>query len=407
MKTNDKNREVIQIAKVILKENIKARIKNGHPWIYENEIEKVVGSYGNGDIVDVFYHSMDFLGKGYINDHSKIRVRLLTRKNLKIDKEFFVKKLTKILSLKRKFIKNTEGFRVVFSESDGLPGLIVDKFNDYLVIQIGSLGMERLKSTLISALVEVLSPKGIYEKSDYAAREREGLEKFRGWIYKNGPELIKFKMNGLTFYADTLGQKTGFFLDQRDNVKLIQDFVEDKEVLDVFSYTGNFANHSLKYGAKYVTLVDYSERALDIADMTLKENGFKGKYKLINANAFEFLRKLHKENEKLFDVIILDPPAFAKSFSDKKRAYRGYKEINLRAMKLLKENSTLITASCSRVVTEQDFLMVLYDAASDSKKKIQILRRGNQPPDHSPTLNIFETFYLKFFILNVENIKNS
>ncbi len=396
---------MIQIAKVILKENIKSRIKNGHPWIYENEIEKVEGEYESGDIVDVFYHSMDFLGKGYINNNSRIRVRLLTRKNIKIDKEFFVEKLKKILSIKSKLVKDTEGFRVVFSEADGLPGFVVDKFGEYLVIQIGSLGMEKLKPFLIDALVEVLSPKGIFEKSDYAAREREGLEKFRGWIYKNGPELIEFRMNGLVFYADTLGQKTGFFLDQRENVRLIKDFVGGKEVLDVFSYTGSFAAHSLKYGARHVILVDYSKRALDVANMILKKNGFDGKYELINANAFDFLRKLYKEGEKLFEVIILDPPAFAKSFEDRRRAYRGYKEINLRAMKLLKEGGTLVTASCSRVVTEQDFLIVLYDAASDAKKKIQILKRGNQPPDHAPTLNIFESFYLKFFIFNVDSEK--
>jgi len=397
---------VIQIAKVVLKENLKSRVKNGHPWIYENEIEKVEGEYKNGDIVDVFYHSMDFLGKGYINNNSRIRVRLLTRKNMKIDKEFFAEKLKKILSIKRKLVKDTEAFRVVFSEADGLPGLVVDKFGEYLVIQIGSLGMERLKPILIDALIEVLSPRGIYEKSDYAAREREGLEKFRGWIYKIGPELIEFEMNGLTFYADTLGQKTGFFLDQRENVKLIKDFVERKEVLDIFSYTGNFATHSLKYGAKRVILVDYSKRALEVANLTLRKNGFKGKYDLINANAFDFLRKLYKEGNKLFDVIILDPPAFARSFEGRRRAYRGYKEVNLRAMKLLKEGGTLITASCSRVVTEQDFLTVLYDAASDAKKKIQLLRRGNQPPDHAPTLNIFESFYLKFFIFNIDNVRN-
>ena len=394
------------MAKVILKANIKNRIKNGHPWIYENEIERVEGNYEDGDIVDIFYHSLDFLGKGYINSKSKIRVRLLTRKNLKIDKEFFTNKLKKILSIKRKLVKDTEGFRVVFSESDGLPGLIVDKFGDYLIVQIGSLGMEKLKKYIIDALVEVLSPKGIYEKSDYAAREREGLKVFRGWIYKNGPELIEFKMNGLTFYADTLGQKTGFFLDQRENVQLIKDFAENKEILDVFSYTGNFSVHALKYGAKHTILVDYSKRALEIADITLKKNGFKRKYELINANAFDFLRKLQKEGENLFDVVILDPPAFAKSYDDIKKAYRGYKEINLRAMKLLKEGGILITASCSRVVTEQDFLVVLYDAASDTKKNLQILQRGGQPPDHAPTLNIFETFYLKFFIFKVDYIKN-
>ncbi len=395
---------MIEIARVFLRSDIKNRIRNGHPWIYDGEIDKIEGEFSDGDVVDVFYHSRDFLGRGYINSKSRIRIRLLTRKYEEINKDFFLKRIEKIVSWKKRLIKDTDAFRVVFSEADGLPGLVVDKYSDYLVIQIGTLGMERQKSNIIDALVEEFDPKGIYEKSDYAAREKEGLEKFRGWLYKNGPELIEFHSNGLKFYADTKGQKTGAFLDQRENAKLIEDFVRDETVLDVFSYTGNFAAHALKYGAKHVTLVDYSERALEIARRVLEENGFSGKYDLVLGNAFDKLREIDRSGEKRYGVVILDPPAFAKSASDKRSAYRGYKEINLRAMRILPSGGTLITSSCSRVVSEQEFMIVLYDAASDTKRRIRILRKGSQPPDHSPQLNIFETFYLKFFVLRVEGM---
>ncbi len=283
--------------------------------------------------------------------------------------------------------------------------MIVDKYGEYLVIQIGTLGMEKLKPYIIDSLIEIFSPKGIYEKSDFPAREREGLKKVREWIYGSGPELIPFEMNGLKFYADTLGQKTGAFLDQRENALLLKGISEGKKILDVFSYTGNFSLHALKFGAKHVTLVDYSERALEIANLILKENGFEGKYTLVHDNAFDYLRRLYKDGSFEYEMIILDPPAFAKSYEERKDAYRGYKEINLRSMKLLRKGGLLVTSSCSRVVTEQDFLIVLYDAASDSKVKLKLLKKGSQPPDHAPTLNIFETFYLKFFIFFVENLK--
>ncbi len=389
------------VVRVYLKENIKNRIRNGHPWIYEGEIDRIEGDFQDGDVVAVFHHSGDFLGKGYINSRSKIRVRLLTRRNENINSEFFRRRIKSILDWKLPLTHDTEAFRVIFSEADGLPGLVVDKFSDYLVVQIGTLGMERLKPLILDALIDVFDPEGIYEKSDYAAREKEGLEPFRGWIYKTGPELIEFEMNGLKFFADTLGQKTGFFLDQRVNATLLKDFAPGMVALDVFSYTGNFSAHLLKYGAKHVRLIDYSERALEVAKLTLERNGFSGKFELVHANAFDELRKIHHSGER-FDLIVLDPPAFAKSYEDRKGAYRGYKEINLRSMKILKDGGILVTSSCSRVVSEQDFSIVLYDAASDTKTRLRILKKGGQPPDHSPILNIFETFYLKFFVIRVE-----
>ncbi len=393
------------IARVFLRDSIKNRVKNGHPWIYSGEIERIDGDFSDGDIVDVFLHSKDFLGRGYINTHSKIRIRLLTRKFEEINKEFFLKRIRRALSWRVPLVHDTDAFRVIFSESDGLPGLVVDKYSDYLVIQVGTLGMERLKGLLLDALVEELRPKGIYEKSDYPAREKEGLERFRGWIYGKGPELLEYHLNGLVFYADTKGQKTGAFLDQRENATLIGDFVDGKLVLDAFSYTGNFAAHALKYGAKHATLVDYSERSLEIAKMVLDKNGFSGRYNLVVDNAFDRLREIDASSGEKYDVIFLDPPAFAKSARDRKSAYRGYKEINLRSMRILPDEGILVTSSCSRIITERDFLMILYDAASDTKVRLKMMRRGGQPPDHSPQLNIFETFYLKFFILMVEKTR--
>ncbi len=388
-----------------MREDIKSRIRNGHPWIYENEIDKVEGDFQDGDIVDVFSHSRDFVGRGYINSKSKIRVRLLTRRNEKIDREFFLRRIREIVEWKSRLVKDTQAFRVVFSESDGLPGLVVDKYADYLVIQIGALGMERLKPLVLDALVEIFDPKGIFEKSDYPAREREGLEKVREWIYGKGPELIPFEMNGFKFFADTLGQKTGFFLDQRENAKLLKDVADGRTVLDVFSYTGTFSVHSLAYGAKRTVLVDYSERALEVAKLTLDENGFSGRYELVSENAFDFLISLYRSGQRDFDMIILDPPAFAKSFEDRRSAYRGYKEINLRSMKLLPDGGILVTSSCTRVVSEQDFMVVLYDAASDSRTRLQLVKKGGQPSDHAPTLNIFETFYLKFMVFRVNKMR--
>ncbi len=389
------------MVRVFLKPDLKNRVKNGHPWIYENEIDRIEGDFENGDIAMVFFHSGDFLGKGYLNTRSRITVRLLTRKNEEIDSEFFKRRLRKILEWKVPLIHDTNAFRVIFSEADGIPGLTVDKYADHLVIQIGTLGIDRLKMEILRALIDVLKPKGIYEKSDYSGREKEGLKPFRGWVYGTGPELLEFEMNGLRFLADTKGQKTGAFLDQRINATLLRDFASVKRALDVFSYTGNFSAHLLKYGTDHVTLIDYSERALEIAREILNRNGFKGRYDLILGNAFDELRKLHKSGEK-YDLIVLDPPAFAKSFDDKKSAYRGYKEINLRSMKIMHDGGILATSSCSRVVSEADFLVVLYDSAADSKVKLRILKRGGQPPDHTPVLNIFETFYLKFLITRVE-----
>ena len=386
--------------KVFLKK-LNARLQSGHPWIYENEIERVEGDYENGDLVDVFRPDGSFFGKGYVNDRSLIRVRLLTRKNEKIDEAFFEERIKRALELRKKLVKDTDAFRVVHSEGDFLPGLVVDKYRDYLVVQFTTLGMEKLKERVIDSLLKIFEPTGIYEKSVGSFREKEGLQDFEGWIYGNGPELIEFEMNGLKFLADLKGQKTGAFLDQRENARMVMDFSDGKVCLDVFSYTGNFAAHLLRGGAKHVTLIDYSERALEVAKEILKMNGFEGKFELINANAFDLLKVFDKDG-KVFDLVVLDPPSFAKSAKSLENAKRGYKEVNLRAVRILKKPGILVTSSCTQVVSEETFKEILVEVSQDTKTILTVLKRGGQPSDHPVTLNIPETNYLKFFILQVE-----
>ena len=391
------------MARVFLRERISNRIKKGHPWIYDNEVEKVEGEFEDGDIVGVFRYDRTFLGRGFINEKSKIRVRLLTRRNEKIDEDFFRKKIEEAVRFRKKYVKDTDAFRVFFSESDGISGLIVDKYSEYVVVQFNSLGVYKWRDAVVNVLIELLEPKGIYHKPDKNICEKEGIPQDEGWLFGDGPELLEYRMNGVTLFADLRGQKTGAFLDQRENAKMLMEFVEDRVCLDAFSYTGNFAVHLLKGGAKHVTLLDYSNRALEIAKLNLDSNGFKGSYDLVNVNAFDQLKKYHEDNVK-YDLIVLDPPSFAKSPRSKSSALRGYKEINLRAMKILRNNGILATSSCTRIVSESDFEKVLFDAGGDARCLLKTISRGFQPIDHPTILNIPETRYLKFFILEVMRI---
>lgn len=387
---------------IVLRKNIKSRISNGHPWVYSNEIEKVIGDPSDGDIVNVFSSSNQFIGKGFFNSKSTIRVRILTRRNEKIDRDFFQTRLKRALEKRNKYLKR-DAFRVIHAEADGLPGLIVDKYGKYLVVQTNSLGMEKSRSLVVDSLIELFEPVGIFLKNDSSALEKEGIEIKREWIYGEGPEIVEFSVDDMKMYADLVqGQKTGFFLDQVENSKLISEYSKEKKCLDVFSYHGNFALQMLKGGAINVDLVDTSDRALGIAEKTLKNNGF-GNFFLIESNAFDFLKRLDHNDEK-YDLISLDPPPFARSRSSIKNALRGYKEINLRAMRILRNGGILATSSCSQSIMREEFEKVIYSAATDNKKKITILHRGGQPLDHPVVMNIFETDYLKFYILLVEDL---
>ncbi|MDK2945414.1 MAG: rRNA (cytosine1962-C5)-methyltransferase [Geotoga sp.] len=387
-----------------LNKNIKSRILNGHPWIYKNEIKNIPNDVTKGEIVDVF-HENNFLGRGYYNEDSLITIRLLTRKNHKIDQDFFDNKIEKALKYRKRFI-NDNSFRLFFSESDGIPGLIVDKFEDYLVMQINTFGAYEYKDLILNSLIKFLGPKGIFEKDDERSAKIEGFTCIEGWVYKKGPEIIPFQIDGINFFSDTKGQKTGFFLDQRINAKKVMEISENLDALDAFSYTGNFGLHVLKGGAKKVTFIDYSERALNILENTLKANSIdSSKYEIINGNSFDIL-KMFDETSRYFDMTIIDPPSLAKSRKSKKNAFRGYKELNLRAMKITKNNGILVTSSCTQIIFDEEFSRIIFEAMEDTHKILKLVHKGYQSPDHPIQKNIFETEYLKNYIFLVDDKNN-
>ncbi|WGS65336.1 class I SAM-dependent rRNA methyltransferase [Marinitoga aeolica] len=392
------------MANIYLKKDIKSRVLNGHSWIYENEIDKIIGEYEDGDIVDVFYNKK-FIGRGYINDNSKIRVRLLTKKHETIDYEWIKNKIKNAYEYRKMLFGDGKTFRLIFGEGDYFPGLIIDKFENFFVIQINTLGVYKLKKYIIDALIEIFDPKGIFEKDDEKNAKIEGFEYLENWVYKKGPELIPFEINGIKFFADTKGQKTGFFLDQRYNALKVKSLAKNKKVLDGFAYTGNFGVHALMGEAKYVTFLDYSDRALYVLEQTLKANNIsKDKYELFETNTFDQLRKFDDANI-YFDFVIIDPPSLAKSRSSIKNAIRGYKELNLRAMRITKNKGLFATASCTQLVYDEEFKKIVFDAAKDNKVFLKQIFRGSQSPDHPILYNILETEYLKFYLFEIESYK--
>lgn len=385
---------------VYLKKNIKARIKNGHPWVYSNEVESVSGTPAPGDIVNVNQGNV-FIGRGFYNPHSAITVRILTRKNEHINTSFFTERIRKALHYRMAFIKGENAFRVVYGEADGLPGLIVDKFADYVVMQINILGMDQWRGTIIEGITRILNPKDIFEKDDDKCARKEQFIPHTGWIHGLGPELIPFDINGIHFLADTLGQKTGFFLDQRINAAVTARYANDKKVLDAFSYTGNFGVHALYGNARMVRFIDYSARALAILKETLALNRVDpSRYDIVNADSFDYLNHIHKSGDA-YDLIIIDPPSFAKVRGAKQNALKGYRELNVRAMKILKSGGLLSTSSCTQIIYEGEFKKLLYSAAENTGMQVSIIYRGMQPPDHPVVLNIFETEYLQHYLLYV------
>jgi len=392
--------------KVFLKKKVNPRVLNGHPWIYDNEIEREdVSKDKNGSMVEI-YHEKKFVGIGYYNSNSIIRVRVISRKKSEIDENFVREKIKAVVKMKEIVFPRESSYRVIFGEADGLPGVIVDKFADYLSIQINTLGIFNLKEIIIKTLIEIYNPKGIFEKDDEKSAEKEGFEAIDGWIYGSGPELIEFEMNDIKFLADTKGQKTGFFLDQRVNGANTVKFSYGKKVIDAFTYTGNFGLHALKGGAEFVTFMDYSARALEVMQEAAKLNGFdKSRYEVINGNSFDILRKFDDEGRK-FDITIIDPPSMAKNRSSRENAIKGYKELNLRAMKITNDGGFLSTSSCTQLVNEEEFKSVILRAAEDTKKSLKIVFRGMQPVDHPVLMNVPETEYLKHFFVQVNSLKN-
>ncbi len=371
------------------------------PWIYKNEILEIP-PHEEGDICDVFDFSNNYVGRGYINERSFISVRLLSHSPEKIDREFFSRRIEEALKRRDKF---SGAFRVIHSEADGMPGVVADLFGNHLVIQFNTLGMERRKEEILDAFEETIKLEGIFEKSEGRARKREGLEDSIGWIRGKGEELIPFHIDDTSYFSDTKGQKTGFFLDQRFNAKAIRNFARG-DVLDAFCYTGNFSVNVLMSEADRVISIDRSERAKEVYEKILGANGIgngENRYEFLVGNVFDELRTFEKRGQ-LFDLIILDPPAFAKSKKELSSALRGYKEINLRAMKILKNGGYLATASCSAALDRKTFLNVVKDAAFDAHKALRIVHFGFQSYDHPVLIGMKESEYLKFFVFEVEAI---
>lgn len=391
---------MLERARVILKKGEHKKIVEGSPWIYENEIFKIEGFFSPGDIVDVYDFSRSFIGRGYINPNSKIRVRILTRKEEEIDREFFKERILKAWEYRKK-LGYLDSCRLVFAEADFIPGLIIDKFNDIFVIQTLALGIDRFKDLIVDILDELFQPKGIYERNDASVRELEGLPLIKGFLRGNFDTKIIIEENGLKVIVDVEnGQKTGYFLDQRENRASLKGIVEGAEVLDVFCYTGGFSLHALKYGAKEVVAVDSSSYALNLARENAKLNGYENKIEFIEENAFDLLRRFHKEGRS-FDVVILDPPAFAKSQKNLDSALRGYKEINLRAMKIIRDGGFLITCSCSQHVTRELFERVIEDASYDANRILRLIEFRYQAKDHPILISHPESLYLKCGIYQV------
>jgi len=388
------------MTKVYLKRKISQRIALGHPWIFNNEVEKIVGPVTAGDIVDVYYGDEQFAGRGYINPASQIIVRLLTRKKEDINADFFLLKIKEAWAYRQK-MGYTENCRLIFGEADGLPALIIDKFNDYFVIQTLALGMDMWKPAIVDALNTVFSPKGIYERNDVPVRELEGLTQIKDYLSAPFPTEITINENGLQFYVNIeTGQKTGYFLDQQDNRRAIQHIVKDADVLGAFTYTGTFEIHAAHYGAKSVLGIDISENAVAQANKNAALNKLDHIVKFEAMNAFDVLKSWGKEGRK-YDVVMLDPPAFTKSRSNIQKAITGYKEINLRGMKLIKNGGFLVTSSCTNLVSPELFLETINMAAKDARKRIRQVTFQTQSSDHPIIWGMENTHYLKFLIVEV------
>ena len=372
----------------------------GHPWIYNNEVDRIAGTVAPGDIVEVYYFDGQLAGRGYINPGSQIIIRLLTRKRENIDAAFFHQKISEAWAYRQQ-LGYTENCRLVFGEADGLPALIIDKFNDYFVLQTLSLGIEQWKTAIVDAINTIFKPKGIYERNDVPVRELEGLEQKKDFLSDPFPTEIIIQENGLQFYVDIEhGQKTGYFLDQQDNRRAIQHIVKGADVLGAFTYTGTFEIHAAHYGAKSVLGIDISENAVAQANRNAALNKLDHIVKFEAMNAFDVLKNWGKEGRK-YDVVMLDPPAFTKSRSSIEKAVTGYKEINLRGMKMINNGGFLVTSSCTNLVSPELFLDTIYMAAKDAKKRIRQVTYQSQSSDHPIIWGMENTHYLKFLIVEV------
>ncbi len=389
---------------IFLNKKISKRVENGHPWIFGNEVNtgKALDAAAKpGEIVNVYTHDKKFVGRGYNNPQSQIMVRLLTRdKEETIDEQFFVNRIKKAWDYRQR-LGYTENCRLIFGEADDLPQLIIDKFNDYFVIQTLALGIDVWKPAIVKAIEEIFTPKGIYERNDVPVRELEGMEQHKGFLSAEFDTSIIINENGIKFHVDIAnGQKTGFFLDQQDNRRAIQHIVKDADVLGAFCYTGSFEIAAAHYGAKSVLGLDISQNAVDMCNKNAALNGLENICGFECVNAFDVLKEWSKEG-KQWDVVMLDPPSFTKSRATINKAVAGYKEINLRGMKLVKPGGFLVTSSCTNLVQPELFLDIIQMAATDAKRKIRQVMFNSQSADHPIIRGQENTHYLKFLIVQV------
>lgn len=384
---------------IYLRRGREQRVLGGHPWVFRSDIEREDGA-ADGLPVRVLTSAGRFLAMAVYNPRSQISLRILSRRDEPIDGAFIRGRVRRALDYRRRFA-DLNSCRLIFAESDGLPAVIADKFGDVIVLQILCLGMERFKGDIVDALAQELSPRGIYERNDVPVRELEGLSQQTGLLFGEVPDRVEMQENGVRFLVDVKeGQKTGFFLDQKENRAAIAPFVSGMRVLDCFTHTGSFALHAAHYGAAEVTGVDISEHACACALENARLNGVEDRVRFECANAFDFLRA-HQTAKEQYDVVILDPPAFTKTRSAVEGALRGYKEINLRGMKLTRDGGFFITCSCSQHVTPDLFRGILLEAQKDAHVQLRQIEWRTQGRDHPILLASPETQYLKCGIFQV------
>lgn len=401
-------------AVVVLKKGGGRTLKAGGMWVYDNEIDTVPGSFENGDIIEVHDFDGYFMGYGFINTRSKITVRLLSRKReTRLAGQGAEKRVEEFLAMRvrdawnyRKQTADISCCRVIFGEADFLPGLVVDKFSDVLVVESLALGIDRQKTVILDALVKLLKEdgitvRGIYERSDARVREMEGMERYKGFIGEPFDTRVPIEENGVCYIVDVEeGQKTGFFLDQKSNRAAVRRLCSGKRVLDCFTHTGSFALNAGAAGAVSVLGVDSSMAAIAQAQENAARNGLEGTVRFRCADVFELLPELERKGER-FDVVILDPPAFTKSRNSVKNAVKGYREINMRGMKLVEDGGFLATCSCSHFMEPELYAKTIREAAAGAHKRLRQVEFGTQACDHPILWAADESYYLKFYIFQV------
>jgi 23S rRNA (cytosine1962-C5)-methyltransferase len=393
------------MASVILKPGREKPVLNRHPWIFSGAIRQVQGDPEPGSIVEVRAHDGRFLGQGYINPASQIVVRMLTWDTRPVDREFWRRRLQRAIAMRQEVIEQdtTTAYRLVNAESDGLPGLVVDRYNDFLVIQVLTLGIERHRQVLVELLEELLEPRGIVERSDVEVRTLEGLPtRVAVLAGEPPPETVEIVEHGLRFLVDLMaGHKTGFYLDQRDNRRRIGEYAGGREVLNAFAYTGGFGVYAAAAGARHVVHVETSEEALALAQQNVALNGLPAAgHEYVPEDVFQVLRR-YRDTGREFDVVVLDPPKFARTKAQVEAACRGYKDINWLALRILRRGGVLFTFSCSGLVSAELFQKVVFAAATDAGRQVQVLGRMTQASDHPFLLSFPEGEYLKGLICRV------